>query len=63
MQNQGVTVETCSDYQMLLQLKEMHMDKNCQEDLEACTIEIEEDWKQVEIRKEKGKTMRKRLTG
>ncbi|KAG5620748.1 hypothetical protein H5410_005966 [Solanum commersonii] len=29
----------------LLQHKEMHMDMNCQEDLEALTIEIEEGWK------------------
>ncbi|KAH0696288.1 hypothetical protein KY290_013639 [Solanum tuberosum] len=42
IQNPGTTAETFSDNQSLLQHKEMHMDMNCQEDLEDLTIEIEE---------------------
>ncbi|KAG5585952.1 hypothetical protein H5410_046386 [Solanum commersonii] len=52
-QDSGMTVETFSDNQSLLQQKEMHMDMNCKKDLEALTSEIEDGWKHV--KKKKGK--------
>uniref|UniRef100_M1DTL1 Uncharacterized protein n=1 Tax=Solanum tuberosum TaxID=4113 RepID=M1DTL1_SOLTU len=53
-QNPGITAETFSANQSLVQQKEMHMDMNCQEDLEALTSEVEEGWKNVEKKKGKG---------
>jgi len=55
MQNPGMTAETFSDNQSLLQQKEMYMDMNCKKDLEALTSEIEEGWKNVERKKGKRK--------
>lgn len=55
MQNPGMTTETFSDNQSLLQQKEMHMDMNFKKDLQALTSEIEEGWKHVEKKKGKRK--------
>jgi len=55
MQNPGMTAETFSDNQSLLQQKEMHMDMNFKKDLQALTSEIEEGWKHVEKKEGKRK--------